>query len=321
MSLTFHQVSFLAAFLALAACGSDVVAEQPPVVRASAEPSSAPSVRPSATPLPTRSPAPPKKKRTATVERNAAPTPYGGPLWEALPEHPGDDHPPYGAASRALECDARKAVGIGPFSSEGLLEGSRTAEGGLREYLTEEFSPGPGFASFRVEKRDNRRVLFSYDVGGRTRMAVIVVDERDPKTYMNGWGAETVAWCDPSEFEPFVDDLHGIFVWSDRGGRRVDTRTVMGWRGAEHCSWTSIEFLTFKADQRGERQFLRDPDGVLADYVRVPYEAGVRLPAEALDSGYRRAGGRLWLTEDAAYYVKGGNVERWGRVKERIGCA
>jgi hypothetical protein len=52
----------------------------------------------------------------------------------------------------------------------------------------------------------------------------------------------------------------------------------------------------------------------------VPYRAGVSVPGNARDTGYRRNGVALWLTDDAAYVV-GPTVERWPRVPEGIGCA
>jgi hypothetical protein len=246
--------------------------------------------------------------------------PYDGPLHARADERPGA-HIGDGAASLALECTRRIAASLaGSLTTGGHLDGRRSPKAGLTEYLTKEWHPGPR-DGFRVEKRGRQRVLFSYDVGGRTRMAVVVVRDRDPKTHLRGWGAEGVAWCDPSEFDPSVDALHNRQVWSDRKGNRVDTRRIVSWRGPAHCDWTAIQFLVLKAHRPGERQFLRDPEGILADYVTRPYDPGARLPADAKDSGYRRAGGALWLTATAAYFVTADKVELWPRTKERIGCA
>ncbi len=49
---------------------------------------------------------------------------------------------------------------------------------------------------YRVERAERDRVLYSYDVDGRTKVAVVVAkDQRDRP----GWGPETNASCDPAE--------------------------------------------------------------------------------------------------------------------------
>src|SRR5690606_16169707 len=83
----------------------------------------------------------------------------------------------------------------------------------LGENLGSGFTPA---ADYRIERDDGDRVLFSYDVGGRTKVAFIAADDvRDYNGHM-GWGIEAWAECDPSELPADAADALGISVWLDR---------------------------------------------------------------------------------------------------------
>ncbi|MGZ0235414.1 hypothetical protein [Streptomyces sp. CPS1] len=246
-------------------------------------------------------------------------TPYRGPLY--VPVKSADDDGPEalsaasGAAGRALECDGRIFDGTGP---DGWSEsdGGATPEQGLALYLGM-FQPELPDHGYRVERRAADRVLFSLDVGGRTKAAVVVAKDQPHRP---GWGPETSASCDPAELPPSFTATTGREIWTGRDGRRVPVTTLESASGPEHCGWESAHFLDM-----GRRNYVRDPKGVLADagLLTAPYRSRVgHLPADAYDTGYRYHDWRLWLTPDraTAYVRTAHGVEAWPLLKRKAGC-
>lgn len=221
-----------------------------------------------------------------------------------------------GAAGEVLRCDSRimeAQSGLGPNS--GYPSGAKTPAAALAQYVGPSGRSLPA-AGYRQVRSDGTRVLFAFDVAGRPRVAIEVVRRPNPRTGRAGWGVAGFAYCDVSEFPPeSVPNLY-TQVWTDRNGHRVATHLIQSYPGPAHCDWTSVTFLDLN-DR--EQEYLRDPDGIFAKDERVPYQAGGSVPGNARDTGYRRNGVALWLTDDAAYVV-GATVERWPRVPEAIGC-
>lgn len=69
-------------------------------------------------------------------------------------------------------------------------------EEGLNAYF-DIYQPEEPDYGYRVERREGDRVLFSFDVRGRTKVAVVVAKDQPHRP---GWGPETSASCDPSEW-------------------------------------------------------------------------------------------------------------------------
>jgi hypothetical protein len=246
-------------------------------------------------------------------------TPYGGPLH--VPTENADDSGPRalrlasGAAGRALECDGEIFEGAGP-DGWGASEGGDTPEEGLALYF-DMFQPEEPDHGYRAEREEADRVLYSFDVGGRTKVAVVVAKDQKNRP---GWGPETNASCDPAELPASFTDTKGWEIWTDREGRRVPVTRLSSSPGPEHCGWQSAHFLDLD-----DRTYARDPDGVLGrdGLLRAPYREKVRMPAGAHDTGYHHSGRRLWLTDDraTAYVRTAEGVEAWPRLKKSVGCA
>lgn len=256
--------------------------------------------------------------------------PYDGPM--TLPLDHSDDAgvaARSGAAGRALECAGTPYDGGGAdYGDSGLESVQKDAERALRNYFEEEgVSWGMPADGYRVERRDGDRVLFSYDVGGHTKAAVIAADHvRDWRKH-TGWGVESWAQCDPAEFPAEFTDHLELSVWTDAAGNRVPVTKVTSWRGPEHCDWQDITFLEIgsEATQPTDEEYLRDTSGVLADFLDGAYDAHAVLPARATDTGWRHGGRELWLVPDrsAAYLVSTDDptdVERWPASTRPIGC-
>ncbi|WP_443058296.1 hypothetical protein [Streptomyces sp. NBC_00820] len=252
------------------------------------------------------------------IEGTPPAAPYGGPLY--VPTTDPEDHSPRslllasGAAGRALECDGRIFEGGGP-DGWSASDGGDTPEDGLRLFF-DIFQPSQPDHGYRVERRDAARVLYSFDAGGRTKVAVVVAKDQKDRP---GWGPETNASCDPAELPArYAADL-GWEVWTDRAGKRVPVSRLTSASGSEHCDWQSARFLDLDG-----REYARDPEGVLGrdGLLRAPYRRHVRMPSDARDTGYHYRGWRLWLTDDheTAYVRTSDGVEAWPRVKADVGC-
>jgi hypothetical protein len=260
--------------------------------------------------------------------------PYDGPM--LLDQDFSDDATPRqrsGAAGRALECDgAAYDGGAGDYVDGGLESAQSSAEQALQNWLDNQ-SWGLPTSGYRVEREDSDRVLLSYDVDERTRIAFIAANGIGDYNGETGWGIESWAQCDPAELPASVTEPLGIEVWEDSSGARVPVTQIRSFAGAEHCDWQDITFLILGQDEdgRGDRsddadEFLRDTTGELADYLRTTYDATASLPKRAVDTGFSRDGRRLWLDPngDAAYLVSTDDpddVERWPASEEPIRCA
>ncbi|HET8757838.1 MAG TPA: hypothetical protein VFM58_17595 [Solirubrobacteraceae bacterium] len=233
------------------------------------------------------------------------------------------------AAVDALECDGRTPFfrARGDYDS-GLEEVRSDPEAAFDNYLEEEAGgfyhvPGDGY---RVERRDEDRALLSYDVGDRTKVAVVLADGiRDYRGEV-GWGVVAWADCDPAELPAEVTDGVNVGIWEDASGRRLPVTRVHSFQGAEHCDWTDVTFLLVGPGTRTADWYVRDTKGEFADYLRGTFDGEATLPHDARSTGWRRDGRRLWLARDktAAYLVSIGDphdVERWPAATQPIMCA
>ncbi|MGW6357858.1 hypothetical protein ACWFR5_22455 [Streptomyces sp. NPDC055092] len=251
------------------------------------------------------------------VTGSAPAAPYRGPLKAKAPDIDGDEDNVQGggASVLALECAGKPYQGGSRDDGWGASDGADSPDQALNALVADEFARSLPRRGYRVEREAGRRVLYSYDVGGRTRVAVIVAKDLPRRP---GWGLETYAQCDPSEFAR-RDRAHlDIRVWVDRERRPAPVSKIFSAAGPEHCDWQSVEFLHL-----GDRQYLRDPEHALSrELLHSSYAPKTRLPGGATDTGYRDGRRQLWLSADGsdAYVRTGGGVERWPGAIERIAC-
>ena len=222
-----------------------------------------------------------------------------------------------GSASRALECDSTPLTGERGYFGPNLATVKGSAEAVLREHLRQSPTTLPA-TGYRVEKHAQHRVLFSYDVRDRTKVAVIAVDGVEDSTHHTGWALEAWAMCDPADLPESVSAALGYQVWEDPNGRRMPTTTVQSYRGAAHCGWQHMTFIV-----HGGTTYVKGAGSDLADYVRGRYDGHATLPADATDTGFHRDGRGLWEepARTAAYLVAADHVERWPAASKPILCA
>lgn len=252
---------------------------------------------------------------SAVVERDRSATPpYDGPL-EA------------GAAVAALECEGESPYqrGDGVYD-DGLATVQGSAEAALDDYMSESglssLMPSDRYA---VEREQDGRVLLSYDVESRMKVAMFAADDVRDWNGDEGWGVRAWAQCDPSELPPKVTDDLNIGVWEDESGRRVPVTRIQSFQGAEHCSWTDITFLLVGPEKTAD-WYVRDTGGDLSELLRTTFASDASLPEGATDTGLRRDDRQLWIAPDeqAAYSVSlddPQDVERWPAAKQPIRCA
>lgn len=270
--------------------------------------------------------------------------PYAGPMHVA--QGPADRlGARWGAAGLALECDGEGYRGGRGDYQDGLESAQGDAVNALEGWLVQEGWQLPG-SGYRNERDTGERVLWSYDVRGRTKIAMIAADGIRDFDGDVGWGIESWAECDPAELPVAVTDSLGIGVWQDASGRRLPVTEVVSVQGPEHCGWDDITFLTVtesgapdghrhhgRADASGDAartsrnatQYVRDVNHELSDHLHTAFDAHSSLPKGAVDTGFQRDGRQLWLVPgDAAYLVRLGtprDVEKWPAATTPILCA
>lgn len=260
-----------------------------------------------------------------SVQDDPVPSPYDGPM---SVEQTFADHASVikrgGAAALALECDGEPYNGGAGDYDSGLESVQRDAARALEDYLDNESWGNLPTEGYRVEREDGDRVLLSYDVDQRTKVAFVAADGIRDWNGDAGWGIESWAQCDPAELPGEFTEQADIGVWTDRDGRRVPTTTIHSFHGAEHCDWQDVTFIHLGPPERLQ-QFVGEGAGELGDLLRSTYDGSAELPEDARDTGFRRDGRELWLTveRDAAYLVSVDDptdVESWPAAKEPILC-
>ena len=246
-------------------------------------------------------------------------TSLDGPLYVPVskPDHP-DPKVRGGAAAGFVDCQ-------GPIGNAGIAAnfgasgGAPTPDKAVDVFLEEGLFVLPN-RGYRLARKEDGRALFVYEVGGRTRVALIVAwgpgtaDTHGGK----GWGIESFATCDASEYAAEQDAGLPVTVWEDADGNRVPTTVVSSRQGHEHCGWQGVTFLRLR-----KQQFVGDPDGVIEQApLQATFAADTDLPDDATDTGYRHDGDALWVAADgnAVYLVGDDGVQRWPAAKSMIAC-
>ena len=260
--------------------------------------------------------------RPVVVDTAPAAPVYDGPLFVGVPPDPGDEVADRsGAAGRAVDCDSG-VVGGSDGGHPHAGEVTRTAEGAVTAAV------GEGYLklgeAFREARREDDRVLYTYEVGRRVKEASIVHHGRSVDGH-TGWYVESSARCDFAEFPDDVTQKLDLQIWTDRSGRRVPTTELVSSPGPEHCDWQRMTFLSVDGGhlQEGRTYLARPESWLYPEWLAEPYVASQPLPADARDTGYERDGHHLWFSADGqwAYVGTATSVQSWPRTVKRLGCA
>jgi hypothetical protein len=249
-------------------------------------------------PMPSGSPEPPPSATSSLT------TPEPAPAWVS-------------DLAGQLQCDGVVANLGGEYPETGSPEDfGDTAAAALATFL----GPSNPYASlptagFALLHEEPHWASFGHLVDGRPKAIILLTDTTE---YGPGWSVVGLRACDASEFDPNVPLTFPVTIWTDASGERVSTETIRSAPGPGHCGWDSAIWLNVDGNL-----YFRDPQGVMAEWTKTRFEPDAKLPASALDSGYRSAAGSLWLDPGKdAYLVLPGGVERWPRSTDPfIGCA
>ena len=160
-------------------------------------------------------------------------------------------------------------------------------------------------AGYEALARTDNQVIFGFRAGGRVKAAVMV---RGTPTSA-GWAATEMRACPLAELGTHARLRDQRQVWVDPTGR-----TLFAFSLAGSCDAPSVTELRIPEDSR--RSYFRDPKHLLPFGAGRTYDGSGRLPADAVDTGYRRGRAQLWMAADhSAVFVvtASGRVERWAR--------
>ncbi len=248
-----------------------------------------------------------------------------------------DDDPAAGFARAATEYDGPLNGVDGRYGAAGDVVDCRAADGGaerdspyaegatsesVKGALETAYSEGLFLSLPEIEltaaATESDRVLLTYAPAGTTVAALVFRD--GPATEGAGgpgWYLESWARCDFSDFPARDAAALGYQIWRDADGDPVPVTTLTSGPGPEHCSWDHLTFLYLDDDAT----YVRAPDRSVRGSVEGVYSEGLPLPADAVPTGFRRAGQQLWRTRDGDYVYVGtpDRVEVWPRFVG--GCA
>jgi hypothetical protein len=230
-----------------------------------------------------------------------------------------DDRPAWVAdLAGQLECDGPPAdfgqevpVNPGPFepaaTPDKALEIARLNYSNL---------PSRGFDRPQIEGAWARQ---RYVAGGQTKALAVSTNRFAEVLWETGWEVAGLRACDPSEFDS--SDLNPLAptIWLDANGRPVRTDLISSLQGPGHCGWESTIFMRYL-----DRQYIRDPKHVLADYTDGPFDRDVELPFKAVDTGLHTQQWHVFsISSRRAVFVRTsiGRVERWPYARDEVGCA
>ena len=217
-----------------------------------------------------------------------------------------------------LQCTAAPSS-VGGFGEDvAPFGGGETPEAALEAFLS-----GTPYVipvnDYQPLARSGDRHAYGYAVDGEVKV-VIVVSSRFGALIGTRYTVDELRTCAEAEFGSDAVFFDARRVWTHQETGAILTDIA----GPGHCGWQSARMLHLELPD-GVRQYLRDPEGVLAGARLLDtYAERVELPPDARFSGYRTADGlELWFTDSdtAAYVVARESVERWPRAGELIGCA
>lgn len=222
-------------------------------------------------------------------------------------------------ATDLLDCDGQvSSMGGRADDFGGFDDGAATPDDAFASWIAANPFPIPR-GGYRALGPSGDRWVYAYQADGRTKV-VVVISPRFAAEFGEAFAIEEMRTCNPAEYGAAVDLGPGRRAWV-----HVETGLLLtDIEGPSHCDWQSARLLhVMNPDGTLDRQYVRDPEGVLPGPLLEGYAEDVELPADALDSGYRTQDGLvLWFTESdaAAYVVTPDGIERWPRAEAPIAC-
>jgi hypothetical protein len=167
---------------------------------------------------------------------------------------------------------------------------------------------------------DGHWALHRYLVDGRPKVHIVSTNHFPGAPGEAAWDVVGVRGCDPSEFPDAEFGPNANMIWHDASGDPVRTDMLTS-QDVSGCFPNQTFFLLlFDPDYK---QYVRDPSGHFTDNTLVPFDADVRLPTDAVDTGLRTDDWHLFtIPSRRAVFIRtsDGTYELWPRAKEPVGC-
>ena len=119
-------------------------------------------------------------------------------------------------------------------------------------------------------------------------------------------------------------------LWTDASGKRQQTSTLLSFDFSGDCfpGMTALDVGGpidggRNEERRVPTEYVRHPaDELRREYFERDYAEHVRVPPDAVDSGFQRDGRHLWFSKDhgTAYVGASRDAEAWPRAKRPIRC-
>ncbi len=261
----------------------------------------------------------PRQSETASADESTArqtPAPSRQPMPAPTPSV--EPAPPWTAdLAGQLQCEGLRA-GLGGETGEvAVLDGAPDPASGVDSLLATGGYAALPKRGFAPRERDDHWTRFVYEVADRVK-SVLILTDAPPGIPSGSWYVVGLRACDPSEFDPADGLTFDIAIWRDRADRPVSTTVVHSIVGPGHCGWESTTWLYLSGGT-----YISDPQGVLEEFTDGSFAPKVKLPADAVPTGYHSGSFELFVAPDgrSVYAVALDHVERWPRADPVLGCA
>jgi hypothetical protein len=189
-----------------------------------------------------------------------------------------------------------------------------------------------GFVLARVE---SARRLYVLEVAGVAKQALILrhgpaLTGDGSRSTVTRWWLESWARCDYAELPDAVARQHGLELWTDGTGKRQLTSTIVSFPFTGDC-FAGMTALDLHGPVQGGSgkgvepvEYVGRPAPELrADSFERDFVEHVAVPADAVDTGYERAGEHLWLSKDRGYAYVGQrhDADAWPKAVRPVRCA
>ncbi len=217
-----------------------------------------------------------------------------------------------------IECDGQpQSIGGETGEVVGEAGSSVSPQAAMTAFLASTSFASVPVKGYEMTDREGHYARFTNSVDDRVK-AIVIVRERSPDQGRGVWTPVGLRACDQSEFAPGDGLSFDQKLWLDGNGDVERADRIHSSRGPEHCGWQTAVFLWFEGSQ-----YIRDPPGALADLTVVAFDANTALPDGARDTGLHTDDWRLFVEDGAgAVWIEtsDGTVERWGRLRDEVGC-
>ena len=177
--------------------------------------------------------------------------------------------------------------------------------------------PVAGYAPTIV---DGHWALYRYLVDGRAKIHAVGTNLFPDFPQVTGWEVVGFRTCDPSEYADAMFGPNAGTIWSDTHDDPVRTDRIYA-HETSHCFGAGTVLLSYYDPEY--TQYVRYAGVEFEQRLVVPFDADVRLPSDAIDTGLHTDDWHLFtIPSGRAVFVRvaDGSIELWPRANEPFAC-